>query len=108
MRPSTEVGEGTLTIYADLLIGQLIYKFELIGLGLEPLSGCFPVHLLVEERGIGGYDLLHPILNSAQVIRSQRAGQVEVIVEAVLYGWPDAKLSVGKDGLNGLGHNMAS
>ena len=60
---------------------------------------------MLEGEG-GGLLLAHLRLDLLEVRGRQRAGQVEVVVEAVLDGRTDAELGVGEELEDGRGHHV--
>ncbi len=65
------------------------------------------------ERGILLKQRFHSGFDGYQVLRSKRnrfrvlvESQVEVIIEAVFYGWPNSQLRFRKKRENGLGQNV--
>ena len=51
-------------------------------------------------------DLPHPLLDRGEVVRSERTVQRKVVVEAVGDRWADTELGLGKQLLDGLGHDV--
>ena len=51
-------------------------------------------------------DLAHPLLERLQIIRGERLGDIEVVVEAVRDRRPDSELGVGKHVLHRLREHM--
>ena len=53
-------------------------------------------------------DLLHPLLDGLEVLRSEGLGDLEVVVEAVFDGRADAQLGTGELQLHGLGEDVGA
>jgi hypothetical protein len=51
-------------------------------------------------------NLAHALLDLLQVFRGERAGQVEIVVEAILDGRPDGNLCLGELFQYGLRHHV--
>ena len=81
---------------------------DLVGLVGEHLEGLVGGHLGAHERLVGGDDLAHPSLDRRQVVVAERApaGQLEVVVEAVLDRRADRELGAGEQLGDGLGHDV--
>src|SRR5205823_799052 len=73
----------------------------------EPLEGRRSVQLLPDEGLAGGRDLAHPGLDRFEVLGGERVRQVEVVVEAVLDGWPDGVLGPRVEVADRLGHDVS-
>ena len=58
------------------------------------------------ERVVGGDALAHPRLDRGQVVGRQRAGQLEVVVEAVIDDRPDPELRAGEQVEHRLGQDV--
>ena len=61
---------------------------------------------LALEPVVGRDGLGHPRFDLLQILGRQRAGQLEVVVEAVLDGRADAQLRAGEQVHDGLGHDV--
>ena len=62
--------------------------------------------LAADERVVGGDALRHPRLDRGEVVGLERPVELEVVVEAVLDGRPDAELGPGEEVEDGLGHDV--
>ena len=62
--------------------------------------------LAPDERVVGGDAGGHPGLDRGQVVRGERAGQLEVVVEAVRDGRTDAELRAREEVQHRLGHHV--
>ena len=104
---AAEVGEGVLRVGGDLLaLRQLRDELQLVGLVLEHLPRLGAVHDRLREGVAAGDDGAHLLLDDRQVLRGQRARQVEVVVEPVIDGRPDGQLRVGEHLEHRLGHHV--
>ncbi len=77
---------------------EVVEDLDLVRLTLasDDGPGFAERHLATDERLIGLDALGHPRLDGLEVLGRERAGHVEVVVEAVVDGRPDAKLGAGK------------
>ena len=80
----------------------------LVGLVGEHLQGLVRRQVRAHERLVGGDDLAHPSFDRRQIVLVERppAGQVEVVVEAVLDRRPDRELGAGEQLRHGLRHHV--
>ena len=104
MGPAAEVGEGPVGVQRDGLervggigiLDEVLDELDLVGLLLqvEPLERLLHAHLLAQERLVGVDVGLHRRLDPGEVrvVDDDAVGEVEVVVEAVLDGGPDADL----------------
>jgi hypothetical protein len=109
---AAEILEGPVTVEAD---GRSLGLVEVVdNLDLEWLAprlqlgdgiGARQVLRMLEGK-VGSLLLLHLRLDLLEVGRRERAGQVEVVVEAVLDGRTDAELRRGEQFQNGRGHHV--
>ncbi len=81
-------------------------QLDLVGLG-----GEFGTRLVVGDDPAGEalallLDLLHALLDAAQILGVERLLDVEVVVEAVLDGRADPELGLGEQVLHGLGEDV--
>jgi len=53
-------------------------------------------------------DLLHPLFDAFEIVRSERLSDVEVVVEAVLDRRADTQLGFGEQFLDGLGEHVGA
>ncbi len=110
MRPGAEVGVVALAVEADffalarVLADQLHLVFLM--LFLHQRDGGVLVQLEALERQVLLDDLLHLGLDAAQVLRRERARQVEVVVEPVLNRRADGEARVGEQVFDGLCHDV--
>ena len=104
------VGRGGRQRLAALLRlrGEVVEDLDLERLValLEERATLCRRELLANERVVGLDRGTHAVLDRGEVVRRQRAGQQEVVVEAVGDCRPDTELSVGEDALYGLGHHV--
>ena len=81
-------------------------QLELVGLAGQ-LGPCLVVghHAALEALALPD-DLAHPLLDRLQVVRAERPGHVEVVVETVLHRRPDAQLRLREQLLDRLGQHV--
>ena len=106
-----EVVVGGELVAADFhdvgVAGLVVDEFELVGL-VGQLLACLVLGLIdppVEQLPVLD-DLTHPLFQRRQVLRRERLGHVEVVVEAVGDRRPDAQFGVREQVLDGLGQHM--
>ena len=115
---------GRVAVDADRAAGGDLAAVELVGRltgGLDPLDdlelvrlvgeqaeGLVGRHLGAGEGLVGGDDLAHPGLDRPEVVVAERApaGQLEVVVEAVLDRRADRELGPREELRDGLGHDV--
>ena len=102
-----EIREFTVGVDAEGVILDGIDDFELEGLVLEktdwPPAGAAWVRWKGRSAAMVSAIFL---LDGGEVIVGEGAGELEVVVEAVLGGGADGELDLGEDGLDGLGHDV--
>ena len=81
-------------------------QLQLVGLGGEFGPGLLVGHHPAGEPLALPDDLAHPGLDGLQVLRGERLGHVEVVVEAVLDRRADTQLGLREQLLYGLGHDV--
>ncbi len=88
--------------------GEVIEDLHLVGLaGVDGRGpGGVEGQLLPDEGVRCGDAGRHPLLDGREVLRRQRARQVEVVVEAVVDRRADAELRAGEELEHGLGHDV--
>ena len=110
MPASTEVGE--IGVRADphlLRVGrELVEQLLLEGLVTEPFARLGDRNLVPDEPVIAADFLPHSLLDLREVLGSQRARQIEVVVEAGVDRWTDANLAVGEHLQHDLGQHVRS
>ncbi len=93
-------------------LGGVDVALEVDQLQLERLVGELGLGLGegVEAAAVEGLarldDLQHPLLHPVQVLRGERPGDLEVVVEAVVDGRADAELGLREDVLHRLGEHV--
>ena len=109
MRAAAQVDEAAVAVDADLLVGgKLVDVFELEALVGEDLLGLIARDNLADERLVGLDDRGHLLLDGGEVVRRERAGQLEVVEEPVLGRRSERDLGAGEQLLDGLGHHMGA
>ena len=81
-------------------------QFQLVRLVGELLAGGLVGDDAAGEPLPALLDLLHLLLDGLEILRRERPGDLEVVVEAVLDRRADAQLGLGEDLLHGLGHDV--
>lgn len=110
MRAPTQVDEavvavGSHHIPARHLAG--IYVFDDLQLELvirEHVEGLFAGHRHPLERLVLGHDLDHSLLDSLQILRSERLIDLEVVIEPIFDGRTDCEGGPGEQVENRLSH----
>jgi hypothetical protein len=98
VRAAAEIGEGTVGVDRDrFVVAQLADSLELQRVVGEPPVGGLPVHDLAHERIVRLRHLAHAGLDPFEVLRRERAGHLEVVVEAVLDRGAEADAGAGKE-----------
>ena len=92
------------------VLGQarlVVDEFELVGLVGQLLAGLLfgLVDAPVEQLSVLD-DLAHLLLQRRQILRGERLGHLEVVVEAVGDGRPDPEFGVREKVLDGLGQDV--
>ena len=102
---AAEVEEAVLLVGRD---GPLegLDQLELEGLVGEELACLVLGHFLADELRARGYDAPHLLLDRGQVLGLDGLGELEIVVEAVVDGRPDAELGAGVELEDGLGHHV--
>ncbi len=108
VRAAAEVHEGAVAVEGDrLALGQVADQLFLVVLALEVIErGLAGREDRVLEALIGRDVGAHPLLDRRQVVGREGAGQVEVVVEAILDRRADAELGFGEEFEHRLGHDV--
>ena len=107
MRPGAEVRERPVDVEGDFLaLGEVVDQFDLVRLILEEGARLVAGDDFLNEGRLRGDALLHAVLDGGEIVRRQRARQVEVVVEAVRDRRADGEFGVREDGEHRLGHHM--
>ena len=104
VRAAAEVDEVLLLVAREAALGNARDDLDLerIVLGLEDLHGLGLRHLLADDGVVLGDDPLHLGLDLLEVLGRERPARVEVVIEAVLDGRPDADLHAREEALDGV------
>ena len=105
---------GTVPVDAHLvaagaLVGlHALDDLHLVGLVGEALQALLPGQVLPDEGLVLGHDRPHAGLDAPEVLLGERgpAGEIEVVVEAVLDGRPDGVLGPREEVADGLGQDV--
>ena len=90
MRPTAQVHERPVRIDRDrLVVTQLGDPLQLERVVCKAAISLGPVHHLADERIVGGRDRLHLGLDLLEILRRERPGDLEVVVEAVVDRRPE-------------------
>ncbi len=97
------------TAFGAFLRVDALDDLHLEGLVGETLEALLAGELLAHERLVLAHDLPHPGLDPAEVVLAEpsSAGQVEVVVEAVLHRWADGVLGPGEQVAHRLRHHVS-
>ena len=109
VRAAAQVLEPILGVEADLTVRQVAGQLQLVRLRLRLEAGqdLGLVHAVgAHERVLLGEDPAHLLLDPAQVVRRDRLGELEVVVEAVGDRGADRHLGVGPQVQHRLGHHV--
>ena len=109
MRAAAQVLPVAVPVHAQRLVaGDGVDQFDLEGLAallvMPDRAGAVPDF---GAHGIAGVDdLLHLLLDQAQILGGERLGAVEIIVPAIFDHRADGDLHIRPDLLHGAGHDM--
>ena len=109
VRAAAQVLEPVLRVEADLAVRQVAGQLQLVRLRLRLEAGqdLGLVHAVgAHERVLLGEDPAHLLLDPLQVVRRDRLGELEVVVEAVGDRRADRHLGVGPQVQHRLGHHV--
>ncbi len=107
MRPSAEVREGSHRVDGDsFVLRQQVDRLYLVRLVREHLQRPLPRDLLADERLPGLDKPPHALLDLREVLGCERAWELEVVVEAVLYRRTVRELRVWEHLQHRRGHDM--
>ncbi len=124
MRSTAQVGPHHIAFTVDVVVHAQLFVADLHGgFGVERVLFVFDqfelvrlVRLFLQRFVLGDHaafealrgldDALHVLLDRLQILRRERLGHVEVVVEAVFDHRSHAELRVGADLLHGLRHDM--
>ena len=108
VRAGAQVDEGAVTVDGDLLVGEVVDVLELEALVGEDLLRLVNGDHLADERLVSLDDLLHLLLDGAEVVGGDVLGQQEVVEVAVIGCRTEGDLRAGEQLLHGLGHDMGA
>jgi hypothetical protein len=117
VRSAAEIDEGAVLVGRDLRWGlaccvggraQVVQDLDLVGLAelLEVGTPSVRVQYLSNESVVRGHRGGHTLLDAPQILRRERARELEVVVEAALDGWADAQLGAREEIHHGLRHDV--
>ena len=124
VRSTAQVGPHHIAFTVDVVVHAQLFVADLHGgFGVERVLFVFDqfelvrlVRLFLQRLVLGDYaafealrgldDALHVLLDRLQILRCERLGHVEVVVEAVFDHRSHAELRIGADLLHGLRHDM--
>jgi len=102
-----EIDEGTIGVDGDgFVLTQFADAFELQRVVGEAPIGRVPIHLLPHEGVIGRHHRVHGLLDPLEILRRERAGHLEVVVEALVDGGSEADARLGKERADRGGQHM--
>ena len=110
MRAATEIKEVALLVNAHLGVGQIFDNLYLIVLPFvaKVLQSLLAGPAVAQEGILLADNPPHAGLYLWQIIRSERAREIEIVVKAIFDSGPDGEASVRKDLLHGLCHDVRS
>ena len=108
VRAGAQIDEGAVTVDGDLLVGEVVDVLELEALVGEDLLRLLDGDHLADEGLVGLDDLLHLLLDGAEVVGGDVLGQQEVVEVAVIGCRAEGDLRAGEQLLHGLGHDMGA
>ncbi len=117
MRALAQVAERAVLVEGHLrhrlarlpgFAGEVVEDLDLERLAVTILDrpALVKAHLATHEGMVGGHGGSHPALDGLEVRRREGPRQVEVVVEAVLDGRPDAEASAREQVHDGLCHHV--
>ena len=117
VRPAAQVAERPVLVEADRraplprrrrLRGEVVEDLHLVALALalHDRAAIVERDLLAHERVVRRDALAHPRFDRGEVVRRQVLRQLEVVVEAVRDGRPDAELRAREQVEDRLGHDV--
>ena len=107
MRPLAQVNEAVVPVDGnDRRIVQSLDEFQLVWLVREQVLSLMPAQFLALEGKSARHCFPHQALDSLQVFWGEGAGNVEVVVEAVLGRGADAHLGLGEQLQHRVGHDV--
>ena len=109
MRPGAQIDKPPLPIQADLLVSRdFAYVFSLIALADLAKKGNRSVAVpdLPGDRLVAADDLAHPGFDPLEVLRRERLGTGEVVIEPGVRRRAERDLGIGIEFLDRLGHDM--
>ena len=108
MAAAAEVGKRADRIERDrFALGDLACDLNLIRVALEGVDGLVSRDLAAGHRVIRGHDLVHPLLQTLEVLGRERVGPIEIVVESVLDRRPNGRFGFGEQILNGIGEYVS-
>ena len=107
MRPLAEVGELAVAIDAQgRFVGKIVDDFLLVGLLGEHRLGRIAAQLFAHKRRVGPYRVQHQRFDAFQILRRERLGHLEIVVETVGGGRADAEFSAREQLQHRVGHHV--
>ena len=107
MGATAQVRKVTLIVDGDGgILWQPVNELQLVGLIGEHSPCLLPRKLLALEFLVAGKNLPHLLFDYRQILLGDGAGQLKIIVKAVLDGRPDGHLGAGKQLQYRLRHNV--
>ncbi len=100
---AAQVGEVADRVERDrLAVGDRARQLDLVRVVAERFDRFFARHAPAGHRVVRADDLAHPRLQLRQIVRRERFGAIEIVVEPVLDRRPDRRLGLGKEILDGV------
>ena len=110
VRPDAEVDEIALPVDAyHLAFLELVDQFQLVGLAhlLEQTLRLLATQFAALVGEVLLDQLLHPLFDPGQVMRGDRLGEIDVVVESLFDGGSDPEPGIGIQLLDRLGQNVS-
>lgn len=109
MRPTAQVQPLALTIDGNIFaLGQVAdqLRLEAFSALFKKSDGVIAVPDLAHEGLCPLHDFTHALFNGGEIIRGERLGPVEIVIEPVFNGRPNGHLRTGEQVLHGFGQHM--
>ena len=105
VRAGAQVNELALPVEADDgVLREILNELNLVRLALllHECDGLRAGQLKTLEREVFLRDLFHLLLDGGQIVRRERLGRIEIVIEPVVDGRPDGELDLRMEALDRL------
>ena len=107
--PLAQVGEGAVAVGGQLLFGgYAFYDLQLVGLVGKHAGSVLTAKLPPHEGVRPCHRLAHQCFDALQVLGSEGARYIKVVIEPILGGRADTHAGFGKELEHRVGHHMGS